>query len=126
MAHSVSQKKTMSTVIDAAEAHTEQIGLIVHGLASLKGAMAQWRDTAQNARLAEVMGAIPRHLYQQPNQNESVSDNLWYDTEFTESMTQAGLSLYSPEVQNIHAAVQNHIKWILDEAHAGIQVANTV
>ena len=43
----------MSTVIDAAEAHTEQIGLIVHGLASLKGAMAQWRDTAQNARLAE-------------------------------------------------------------------------
>ena len=45
--------KTMSTVIDAAEAHTEQIGLIVHGLASLKGAMAQWRDTAQNARLAE-------------------------------------------------------------------------
>ena len=42
-----------SNAIEAAEAHTAKIGSIVHGLASIEGAMAQWRDAARNARLAE-------------------------------------------------------------------------
>ena len=90
------------------------------GLTSLSGAWAAWRDAACNAHLAAVMGPLlSRHL--RFNDEYDAADSVESDYRLRREIDKA-----RDVAPGLLAAVENHIRWVVDESRKSIEADLTL
>ena len=85
-------------------------------LKEYRGAWATWRRSAENARLAAVMGSVVQPYMRQSNWDESLS--LTSDSAYQDCLIRVS-ELDIDAADALDQAVQDHISWLMRELESG-------